>query len=250
MIKENMILKNCSEESIKTYLQIYKDFKESDLNKFEFAKTLKNRNLVSMFMNSLKYANQLKESDKYKIIKIRKGKPKRRARPKEQFKVRSFWMSINNSRNIKHKLPFRLSVLTGLRIAELSNLTKQDIDFLEDGRIRVIVQNGKGRKYREVTTIMQDKYLQENLKELLKDKGNNEKVFYSKNYLHKIAKRHNFTNHDLRKTCIQKIFYSCDYDVEKTIKLIQSYLGHTENTKTYLYYMQRDINAYKTKFDI
>ena len=86
--------------------------------------------------------------------------------------------------------------------------------------------------------------------ELLENKEDDNKVFYSKNYLHQIAKRHNFNNHDLRKTCIQKIYYSCDYDIDKTIKLIKAYLGHIENSKTYKYYLSRDINATGTKFDI
>lgn len=242
--------KNLSEESIKTYKKIYNKYLESNQDKIIFAENLKSRNLISKFKNSLKYFDKLSIEDSKKINKIYYSKSKRKAIPKQQFKVKSFWMSINNSRNINHKLPFRLSILTGLRISELSSLTKQDIDFLEDGRIRVIVENGKGGKYREVTSIMKDKYLLENLKELLKNKSENENIFYSKNYLHKIAKKHNFTNHDLRKTCIQKIYYSCDYDKETTIKLIQSYLGHEENTNTYLYYLSRDINAYDTKFDI
>ncbi len=237
-------------ESIKTYKKIYDKYLKSKMNKVEFVETLETRNQISKFKNSLKHFDKLNNVESKEIKKIYYSRPKRKAITKDQFKVKSFWMSINNSRNKKHKLPFRLSILSGLRISELSNLRKEDITLLEDGRIKINVINGKGGKSRTVTTIMQDKYLYDNIKELLENKKDSDKAFYSKNYLHEIAKKHNFTNHDLRKTCIQKIYYSCNYDNDKTIRLIQAYLGHIEASKTYMYYLSRDINATGTKFDI
>lgn len=249
-------LSNLSNETIKTYSKMLNKFEKSGKDIKKFAREeLKNKNEISMFKNALKYAKEadrnssIREVDISKVNRIAREKPKRRAKPREQFNVLSFWNSINASRNIKHKLPFRLSVLSGLRIAELANLKKENITFLEDGRIRINVINGKGGKDRTVTTIMKDKYLYDNLKEHILNR-NKDKVFYSKDYLHKIAKKHNFKNHDLRKACVQKIYYCCYENEAKTVKLVQKYLGHSEGSKTYKYYIDRDINATGTKLDI
>lgn len=234
---------------------MYKKYKKSGKDIKNFARDLKNKNEISIFKNALKLEKgkrrneEIREADIRKVSLIAREKPKRRAAPREQFKVLSFWNSINNCRNKKHKLPFRLSVLSGLRIAEIADLKKEDIKFLEDGRIRINVRNGKGGKSRTVVTIMQDKYLYNNLKDHI-NSNNKDKLFYSKDYLHKIAKKHNFRNHDLRKACVQKIYYSCGYDKETAVKLVQKYLGHSENSKTYKYYTDRDINATGTKLDI
>ncbi len=242
--------KNKTNETIKTYTKIYNRYIKSGMDKLKFADNLKNKNLVSQFKNSLKYFENLNIEDEKKINKIYKSKPDRRAIPKQQFKVLSFWNSINNCRNVKHKLPFRLNCLIGARIDELSNIRKSDITFLEDGRIKVFLRKCKGNKERTIVTIMKDEYVYNNLKELLENKKDDEKVFYSKDYLYKIAKKHNFINHDLRKTCIQTIYYKCDEDKNTTVELIQSYLGHVKNSNTYKYYLSRDINCNNTKFDI
>jgi integrase len=241
--------KNKSNETIKTYTKIYNRYKSSGQDKFIFANNLKNKNLISQFKNSLKLFENLSKSDEKEINKIYDKKPKRKAIPKEQFKVLSFWNSINNCRNIKEKLPFRLNILIGARIDELANIQKQDITFLEDGRIKVFLRKCKGGKERTIVSIMKDKYVYNKLLELLDTKKDTDRVFYSKNYLYKIAKRHNFINHDLRKTCIQTIYYKCDMDKETTLDIVRAYAGH-EKGNTYKYYLSRDINAYNTKFDI
>lgn len=249
-LKINLEKNKKSEDTIKTYFHAFKKFEDSKLNIFDYAKTLKNRNLVSQFINALKYSNYKLDLKDKKILKsIHDNKPSRRAKPREQFKAKSFFNRINACKNMRAKLSFRLSVLAGLRIKELSDLRKEDVTFLDDGRIKIYVRAGKGNKERIVTTIMYDKYVRENLKELLDHKDDAEKVFYSRNYLHQIAKKYDFQNHDLRKMCLQKVFYGCYEDKETTIELIQAYAGH-EKGNTYKYYLSRDINAYGTKFDI
>jgi len=243
-------MKKLSEESIKTYSKIYNRYKQSGIDKLIFAEELQNKNLVSQFKNSIKYFENLNLSDEKKINKIYDKKPKRKAIPKQQFKVLSFWNSINNCRNIKEKLPFRLSVLIGSRIDELSNIRKEDIKFLEDGRIKVFLRKCKGNKQRTVVTIMKDEYVSKHLKEILENKKDSDNVFYSKDYLYKIAKKHNFINHDLRKLCLQTIFYKCIEDKETTLQLVKAYAGHEKKGNTYKYYLSRDINTYNTKFDI
>jgi len=242
-------MKKLSPESIKTYSKIYNRYILSGQDKIKFAEELKNKNLVSQFKNSLKYFKNLNLSDEKKIDKIYDKKPKRKAKAKQQFKVLSFWNSINNCRNIKEKLPFRLNILIGARIDELSNIRKEDITFLDDGRIKIHLRKCKGNKQRTIVTIMKDKYVYDNLMKHIENLKDTNRVFYSKSILYKIAKKHNFINHDLRKTVIQTIFYKCDEDRKITIELIQAYAGHAKGN-TYKYYMSRDINAYNTKFDI
>lgn len=251
ILEKNLKKNEKSGQTIENYSKFLRKFLESKLNYKDYAKTLKNKNQVSKLKNALIYSGVItKDTDKFKLDKVMSKKPKRRGQPKEQFNVKKFWMSINNCRNKKHKYPFRLSILSGLRIEELADLEKRDLTFLDDGRIRIHVRHGKGDKERIVTTIMKDKYLYDNLKEFLENKTDGDRVFYSKKYLHRIAKKHNFSNHDLRKACIQKIYYSCDMNTETTVELIQAYLGHSKGTRNYLYYLSRDINATNTKFDI
>jgi len=244
-------MKRLSNETIKTYIKMYSRYKKSDKNIFEFAESLKNKNLVSQFKNSLKmFEEKLGLEQQKQLRKIYESKNKRKAQPRTQFKVQNFLNSINNCRNIKQKLPFRLNCLIGARIDELASIQKQDLTFLDDGRIKVHLRKCKGNKERTVISIMRDTYVYDNLKKHIENLKDSDKVFYSKNYLHKIAKNHNFKNHDLRKTCIQKIYYSCDRSKEDTIRLIQAYLGHNQDSNTYKYYLDRDINATFTKFDI
>jgi integrase len=243
-------MKRLSKETIETYKKMYSRYKQSNEDMFKFAESLKNKNLVSQFKNSLKMFEKLSLEQEKQIRKIYESKNKRKAQPRTQFKVQNFLNSINNCRNIKQKLPFRLNLLIGARIDELANIRKEDLTFLGDGRIKVHLRKCKGNKERTVVSIMKDKYVYDNLKKHIENLKDSDKVFYSKNYLHKIAKNHDFKNHDLRKTCIQKIYYSCDRSKEDTVKLIQAYLGHSQGSNTYKYYLDRDINATNTKFDI
>jgi integrase len=76
---------------------------------------------------------------------------------------------INGLKNERVKLAFRLQEVSGLRISEISNLTRNDIEVAED-KIYVTVRNGKGGKSRRVD-IIKDKYLLKNLPELEEKKG-------------------------------------------------------------------------------
>ncbi|HYW96259.1 MAG TPA: tyrosine-type recombinase/integrase, partial [Bacteroidales bacterium] len=60
--------------------------------------------------------------------------------------------------NLKHRVMFRLMYSSGLRRCELIRLTPEDIDT-KDGKCRVRVLNGKGRKDRY--TVLSTKVLEE-----------------------------------------------------------------------------------------
>jgi integrase len=110
----------------------------------------------------------------------------------------------------------------------------------------VEVINGKGGKDR-IVECLEDEYVKNELLDL-KPKKNN-KLFCSSKYIIDSANKYNFHTHDLRKAFAQIVYYNDYSDTETAIKNLQDQLGHSHNTKTYLKYINRDINMYYTKWD-
>lgn len=106
---------------------------------------------------------------------------------------------INAIRDNKLKIALRLQKQSGLRVSEVSDLTKSDIFFDENYRAIILkVRNGKGGKTRTVN-VMQDEYLYSNLKEFIEPLKKQEKLFYSSDYIIKKAGELNIETHDLRR---------------------------------------------------
>nr|WP_315022022.1 tyrosine-type recombinase/integrase [uncultured Aminipila sp.] len=113
------------------------------------------------------------------------GEPLIRLRKKQQTAIKGKNLSytetiynhkINALKDVKLKLVLRLQKQSGLRISEISDLTKSDIFFDENDRnIKLRVQNGKGRKARDVH-VMHDEYLFDHLKALIEPLENSEKA--------------------------------------------------------------------------
>ncbi|MFV0518271.1 MAG: tyrosine-type recombinase/integrase [Aminipila sp.] len=106
---------------------------------------------------------------------------------------------INAIRDTKLKLALRLQKQSGLRVSEVSDLTKHDIIFDEPSRsITLKVRNGKGGKARTVN-VMRDDYLYDGLIVFIEPLDEQEKIFYSSDYLIKKAGEYNIKTHDLRR---------------------------------------------------
>jgi len=160
---------------------------------------------------------------------------------------------IGATNNLKHKLIIKLLYSSGLRLAELLNLKRKDIDFEKN---IIYVRQGKGKKDR-ITLIS------ENLKlDLLKYYSNNifkteyvlegRKGKYSKKSVQKILDnigkkigvkvhphmlRHSFATHLL--------------DAGTDIRHIQKLLGHSDisTTEIYTHVSNRDISNIKSPMD-
>ncbi|MEN8908277.1 MAG: hypothetical protein ABF289_20160, partial [Clostridiales bacterium] len=59
-----------------------------------------------------------------------------------------------------------------------------------------------------------------------------------------------FETHDLRRIFSQIVYYHYEADKDKTITTLKKLLGHNLDGKTYLKYLNRDINFNGTKYDI
>jgi integrase len=251
ILEDNMKISKKSNDTIKNYKSSLKKFIANDKSVLEYATNLKYKDEVSKFKCALKNVYNIDIKTIKQLDQIHKKKQKRKRKSKEQVKLRNNINTINAIRNKKLKLAFRLSLVTALRIKELSELTKKDLIFDEkEKRIVVHVEKGKGNKNRDVWSIMQDKYLFENLKKMTENLNNDDKIFYSRSYLGAMATKYNFQNHNFRANVLQTIYFKSSGDTKKVIELCQSYLGHKKGSKTYLYYMNRKINQKYTKFDI
>ena len=105
---------------------------------------------------------------------------------------------INALRNEKLKVAYRLQLRSGLRIAEIASLRKEDISFNAGDRITLNVREGKGGKSRNVDVIP-DKYICKKIKEIIEPLKDSENIFYSAAYLKKKAVEYGLPTHDLRR---------------------------------------------------
>lgn len=165
--------------------------------------------------------------------------------PEEQFKLRNIENAINRLKNKRLKIAYRLAIISGLRLSEISKLTINDIEVdTNDNRLTINVASGKGNKNRKVKCLP-DKYILDALIDL--EPRKNGKLFYCKKYLMDKGRALGFHMHDLRKTFANIKYYNNISD--NVVVELQEDLGHCLNTKTYLKYLNRDINLNNTRWD-
>lgn len=245
--------KNLRDNTIRCYKSAFynfiKDINYNDenivLNKLT---EVKNKTELSQIINSirtLKDGNFSFEFLEEKALKdIIKNKSNNRHKSYEPYELKDALRKINALRNDKYKLAYRLMLVSGLRVFEISNLTKDNIKFTDD-KIIISVVDGKGGKDATVKCL-EDKYLSEKLKKFLDSKKSNEKVFYSKRILQEKAKELKFECHDLRRAYAKLVKNNLDdnlieNDVLERQKIIEEKvkvaLRHSkfETSKRYLY---------------
>ena len=175
------------------------------------------------------------------------GEPLIRLRKKQQTAIKGKNLSytettynhkINALKDVKLKLALRLQKQSGLRISEISDLTKSDIFFDENERnIKLRVRNGKGRKARDVH-VMHDEYLFDQLKALIEPLENSENAFYTVAYLKKQAGEHDMETHDFRRINARQRFREEITEGEgrrEARSAVSRELGHSKPKITNLY---------------
>lgn len=144
---------------------------------------------------------------------------------------------IKNTKNLKHKIIIKLLYSSGLRISELLNLKREDIDFEKN---LIYVKKGKGNKDR--ITIMSKSlkldilkyYSKENFKTRYIIEGRSGK--YSKKSVQTIIKKAgknigiNLHPHMLRHSFATHLL---EQGVD--LRYIQKLLGHSDNRTTQIY---------------
>ena len=239
-------LRDNTKRCYKNSFQRFIDNEDNDiLNKLN---SIKNKTELSQVVNSIRFIqesneniNIITEEDLKTIIK---NKKKNRHKSYEPYHLDDALKRINKIRDEKYKLGYRLMLRSGLRVSELSSLTKDDIE-VNNNEIIVTVLDGKGGKYGEVKCL-EDKYLSKKLKEFLEDKKSKEKLFYSEIAMQKKAKDLGFKCHDLRRAYsklvkkeVMKEFV--EFNEEEKEKIVEEKvriaLRHSkyETSKKYLY---------------
>jgi len=177
-------------------------------------------------------------------------------RPKQLPKVLSKYeikIMINQTKNLKHKLIIKMLYSTGLRLQELINLKREDIDFEKH---IIYVRKGKGKKDR-ITIIAQSLY-----NDLLKYYSNNDfktkYIFegrrgkYTKKSVQVILKKASkHINKHVHPHMLRHSFATHLLESGTDIRYIQRLLGHQDisTTQRYTYIAKRDLNNIKNPLD-
>jgi site-specific recombinase XerD len=258
-LEENLKLKNYSGETIKSYIYSVKKYLEFAENKginpesakqFLIGKIEKN-NPASVGHNvfALKYFFREILNQKLNI-----PNPKRNKTLPEILTIEEVKKLINTTRNIKHKLIIKLLYGCGLRVSEIINLKKQDINFRES---LIKIKLGKGNKDRYVKlpeSIISDlkAYAQLNPSQILfpsnregkltkktigKIVSDNAKKAGIKKRVYPHLLRHSFATHLLEQGT--------------DLKIIQKILGHSDikTTQIYTQISQASIKNIKSPLD-
>ena len=124
-------------------------------------------------------------------------KRNRSKRPAKTLYLDTITRKVNAIKDDKLKLAYRLMLVSGLRVGETSQLTKEDIT-IQGESITVNVRHGKGGSNRQVVC-MQDAYLADRLQDFLQDKEDEGKLFYAQSTMRRRANELGLECHDFRR---------------------------------------------------
>lgn len=175
--------------------------------------------------------------------KVMEEKPIFSKTPEKVFQASTVFRKINAMKNKKLKLAYKLMLNSGLRVSEISNLKRENIE-IKDNRLLIHVVDSKFSKDRSLYAF-EEKYLIDGLKDLIL--SDDKKLFYSTNYMQVNAEKLGFHTHDLRKCYAQIVYYNTPS--KNAEEKLRNLLGHAKNSKTYLKYINREINFKGTKYD-
>ena len=166
-------------------------------------------------------------------IKNLEAKTRKKYRKFKELDFNEVNKKIKAIKNQRLKLCYQTILATGLRVAELSQITTQDCKFLDDEVHFFFI--GKGGML-QMVKLLKNEYpkLYENLKEthatLCEKPKVKPKMFYSAVYLQNKARKLGFTCHDLRRA-----FAKLEYKKSKSKKEVMQKLRHTSMKNTMIY---------------
>jgi len=162
-----------------------------------------------------------------KSMEISTKKKYRKMKPMDFYDIDS---KIKALKNQKLKLSYQTMLATGLRVAELTQITKADCLFSNDELYLFFIAKGGNP---ETVTLIKEEYpkLYEKLKVAIEAIKDNQKIFYSAIYLQMKAKELGFTCHDLRRA-----YAKLEYKKHKSKNIVMKKLRHSsiKNTNIYL----------------
>lgn len=243
----------CSKNTARTYysavVKLFKDQQFNDIAQIDPAflekalpERFKTRNEFSAAKNGLKrlkeYYPQLQLPKEEFFHDVSSKKRNRSRKPKKTIYLDTVQRKVNQMRNPKLKYAYRLAMISGLRVSELSALQASDIHF-QDGTIFVDVKHGKGGSNGTIECLP-DVYLYQHLQDYIKQRTE-ENLFYSEAHMRKEALSLDLECHDFRRIfAIQlknKLKQEGELPPEKINAAVQEALRHQRfsTTKRYLY---------------
>lgn len=150
-LEEHLKLKNYSKETAKSYLLHIKKYLESLKNTYPNFQNAKNYILKKLEKNEPSSVHHSIFAIEYffkNILnqKIYIPKPKRNKKIPEILTPEEIKKMINSTRNIKHKLILKILYGCGLRVSEITNLKKSNVNFNE-GLIHIKLAKGKKDRF-------------------------------------------------------------------------------------------------------
>lgn len=150
-LRMELEIRNFSKSTIKSYTHHVKKFLEFSQNKGL------NENIVKEYIQrEIKYKEPTSVShsifaisfffDKILKQKIIIPRPKRNKKLPDILSIEEMKRLINSTNNIKHKLILKLLYGCGLRVSEIVNLKKKDINF-DEGLIKIVLAKGKKDRF-------------------------------------------------------------------------------------------------------
>ncbi len=258
-LEEHLKLKNYSKDTQKIYLIHVKKYLESLKDENPNLQNAKDYILKKLEKNEPSSVHHLIFAIEYFFKNILNQnisipKPKRNKKIPEILTTVEIRRLINNTSNIKHKLIIKLLYGCGLRVSEVINLGKEDINF-EENLIKINL--GKGKKDRFVK-------IPETIKVELKAfcKLNNSKFLFPSNRGGKLTKKTiaKIVKNAAKKAKIKKRIYPhllrhsfATHLLESGVdlKIIQKILGHSsiKTTQIYTQISQASIKNIKSPLD-
>jgi site-specific recombinase XerD len=261
-LKEHLQLRNYSEDTQKAYLihiKKYFEFLNDKNNEKPTFQNAKNYILFKLKKNEPSSVHHIIFAIEYffkNILgeKIYIPKPKRNKKIPEILTKDEIKKMIDCTSNIKHKLILKVLYGCGLRVSELINLLKKDINFLEE---LVHIRLAKGKRDRFVK-------IPGKLKEELEAycRLNHEEILFPSNRTGKLTKKTigKIVENAARKAGIKKDVYPhllrhsfATHLLENgtDLRIIQKLLGHSDirTTQIYTQISQANIRNIKSPLD-
>jgi integrase/recombinase XerD len=258
-LEENLILKNYSKDTIKSYLNHIGKYLEflngkspnrENAKDFLLSKSTKNEPAsVGHNVFAIKYFFKEILHQQLKI-----PNPKRNKKLPEILSLEEIKKIVESTINIKHKLIIKLIYGTGLRVSEIINLKKEDVNFKED---LIKVNLAKGKKDRFVKLPLS---IKEDLSMYVK--LNNGEYLFESNRGGKLTKKTigKIVQTSAKKSNIKKRVYPhllrhsfATHLLESgtDLRIIQKLLGHSDikTTQIYTQISQASIKNIKSPLD-
>lgn len=258
-LKRELEIRNFSKQTIRGYLYSVQKFlefsKRSGINedsvKNYVQKNLRDKNPSSVRKDlfAIKFF-----FDKILKQKLELPTPKKNQTIPDILTIEEIKKIIENTSNVKHKLIIKLLYGTGLRVSEIVNLKKEDINLKED-LIKVKLSKGKKDRFVKIPLSIKDELQSYS-------KLNNSKYLFPSNRGGKLAKDtiQKIVSNSAKKAKIKKRVYPhllrhsfATHLLENgtDLRIIQKLLGHSsiKTTQIYTQISQASIRNIKSPLD-